>query len=261
MVGVFTSIRSLPRYVMLIENGSTELFGESDSGGDEDEDDGLWEPPAALRSCPVVNGLHFPTVRIPENLADSLVHHLLPYFHTGNDQVMLFGAGADGLPSFVHSLIDTLSGLLQSQLAPSTYTLLFPQSPADVLYPARQVIFNLYRPGDGISPHVDLLGRFGDGIIIVSLVSGIVMQFSHDDGASVAVEPLSLWLPSRSILVLEKEARYAWKHGIPARKQDFVEEVEGSGTGSCWIDRGLRISITIRWLLPGAEVVGDSANR
>ncbi|GJJ71292.1 hypothetical protein EMPS_03642 [Entomortierella parvispora] len=39
-----------------------------------------------------------------------------------------------------------------------------------------QSIMNLYQPGEGIKPHVDL-ARFDDGIVIVSLVSGINMDF------------------------------------------------------------------------------------
>ncbi|KAF9516816.1 hypothetical protein BS47DRAFT_1360043 [Hydnum rufescens UP504] len=233
-----------------MDNNNMELFGESESGSDDDEE--LWDPPAASRSCPAIEGLHLTTASIPENLASTLVEQLLPYFHARSDQVMLFGAGTDGLPPFINSLISTLSGLLQSQLSPSTHKLLFPQIPADMLYPARQVIFNLYRPGDGISPHIDLLGRFGDGIIIVSLISGIVMQFSREEeDALLSVGPLSLWLPSRSILVLEKEARYAWKHGIPPRKQDFVEEVEGTDTGAA----GLIVALGSALLFAGFFLV------
>lgn len=44
---------------------------------------------------------------------------------------------------------------------------------------ARQVILNQYLPGEGISPHVDLLGRYRDGISGISLGSGCVMRFKN----------------------------------------------------------------------------------
>jgi hypothetical protein len=40
-------------------------------------------------------------------------------------------------------------------------------------------IINLYHPGDGITPHVDLL-RFADGIAIVSLGDAAIMNFTPD---------------------------------------------------------------------------------
>ncbi|KAF8324566.1 uncharacterized protein EI90DRAFT_3075090, partial [Cantharellus anzutake] len=223
-----------------------------------DSNDDLWEPiPAIVDRVPSVPGLHLPPVRLSEDRAEFVVQNILPYFQGGTvNQVMLFGSGSSGLPSFILELIGGLSILLQPHLNASTYTLLFPPTSINQRYPARQIILNLYRPGEGISPHVDLLGRFGDGIIVLSLLSGVVMDFTPEDGASTNA-PTCLWLPPRSILVLEGEARYQWKHGIQSVKQDFIESRDGSGTiDGVWVDRGLRISCTIRWLLPGADQLG-----
>lgn len=87
-----------------------------------------------------------------------------------------------------------------------------------------------------------------------------------DLGEDEGVEKERLWdvyLPSGSVYVMTDEARYEWTHGIGKRSEDFVEESEANG-GDCglqssgtWIPRSLRVSITFRWLLPGAEVVGN----
>lgn len=77
-----------------------------------------------------------------------------------------------------------------------------------------------------------------------------------------------LYLPERSILVLCSDARYKWTHGIEKRKSDFVahptsRSLNGSplstsspSSGARWIGRGTRLSVTFRWLLPGADIVG-----
>lgn len=223
-----------------------------------EDDHDIWDPtPALVDEAPAIPGLHFPPVRLSQDYAETLITSILPYFNGGTvNQVMLFGSGSLGLPPFIPQLINELSILLERHLQPSTRQLLFPATFGDQRYPARQVILNLYLPGEGISPHIDLLGRFGDGIIVLSLISGIVMDFIPE-GASSST-PIPLWLPACSILVLEGEARYQWKHGIRATKQDFIQsrkDEEGSVDG-VWVDRQMRISCTIRWLLPGAEQLG-----
>lgn len=62
-----------------------------------------------------------------------------------------------------------------------------------------------------------------------------------------------VFLPERSVIAFTGEARYAWKHGIERRVADYV----GFGDGEdSWVDRGTRLSVTFRWMLPGADVVG-----
>ena len=236
---------------------------------DNDEGD-LWDPPVATILAPSIPGLHFdPNVLLDQSYADELARTVIPYFQGDSNQVMLFGRAAShdgelpgGLPIFVSDLITRLSNLLRDRLPESTHSLLFPAMPSDHIYPTRQVILNLYRPGEGITPHVDLLQRFGDGILGVSLLSGTAMSLTpassselwDDDNEDEPTTTHQIYLPARSIIVLEKEARYHWKHGIHARKQDFVES--GEAAGNIWRDRHVRVSITIRWLLPGADVVG-----
>ncbi len=91
---------------------------------------------------------------------------------------------------------------------------------------ADQLIVNEYLPGQGISPHIDCQSCFADTIASISLGSGCVMEFtqpntpepnSNQQKASGKVE---LYLHAGSVLVFSGEARYQWRHGIPARKSD-----------------------------------------
>lgn len=95
-----------------------------------------------------------------------------------------------------------------------------------------QVIINEYEPGQGISNHVDCVPCFEDVIISISLLSSCIMQFSRDK------EQQEIFLQPRSILLLSGEARYNWKHGIKAIKNDkWLNNV---------IPRKRRVSITFR---------------
>ncbi|THH29383.1 hypothetical protein EUX98_g4796 [Antrodiella citrinella] len=181
------------------------------------------------------------------------------------------------LPSFLTDLLSTLSTSLRPVLPSKTHALLFP-SPSGTAF-ARQVIINHYLPGEGITPHVDLLDRFGDGIIGVSMGSGCVMRFrkvEYDDdldldddhhGDAQKQKEWDVYLPSGSVYVMTEEARYEWTHEIEKRMEDWVEagldpddtSSEGGSAGvGKRIPRSVRVSITFRWLLPGADVVGTS---
>ena len=234
--------------------------------------------PMAVRTAPPILGLFIPPVFLTQALEDEIVGHCMRlYFEDRNvNQIMLFGRTVSsmegdeddidkrmgkGLPPFLISLLHHLSEILEPWIPETVYTLLFP--PKDASPRARQAILNLYRPGEGITAHVDLLNRFDDGIIGVSLQSGCVMTFERgapDDGRKPrdASDPdawnrWDLYLPERSILVLSADARYLWTHGIPARMHDLVQDHHGD---ACLIERGTRLSITFRWLLPGADIVG-----
>lgn len=78
-----------------------------------------------------------------------------------------------------------------------------------------QVIINEYQPGQGIAAHVDCEPCFGHRIFSLSLGGTAIMEFSHP--SQEAVEVL---LDARSLVMMYGEARYTWKHGIPARKAD-----------------------------------------
>ena len=257
----------------------------------------------ARRSAPPIPGLFFdPALLLPADLADSVLRSCITSFfapHPGGgaaagvNQVMLFSrAGREdaAFPPFLSALLAATSELLLQHpaLPRETHALLFPpthpqrdhhhhrqeEKEARQAPPrARQAIVNLYRPGEGITPHVDLLNRFGDGIVGVSLGGGAAMRFERagTKGASETTElesggqPYEVWLPPRSVLVLTGEARYEWTHGIASRTRDSVED-DGPGEGSesnggwQWQERGVRVSVTFRWLLPGAEIVGGESD-
>jgi alkylated DNA repair dioxygenase AlkB len=102
-----------------------------------------------------------------------------------------------------------------------------------------QMVANDYQPGSGIFPHVDQ-PEFGDTIACVSLGSTCVMRFS--DSRSARVE--ELLLEPRSVLTLSAEARWAWKHEIPARAVDRWKHQERP--------RSRRVSLTFR-VMPRAS--------
>jgi alkylated DNA repair dioxygenase AlkB len=108
-----------------------------------------------------------------------------------------------------------------------------------------QLIVNEYLSGQGISTHVDCVFCFGPVICSVSLASQCVMVFS-----SVACDQsASLQLERGSLLVLSDDARYKWRHAIPARKADkFSGEV---------LARGRRVSLTFRTVIGGRATAID----
>ncbi|KAH9833814.1 uncharacterized protein C8Q71DRAFT_712443 [Rhodofomes roseus] len=207
----------------------------------------------ASRSAPSIPGLFFdPASRLPEEFAEDVMSTCIQmYFRSPDvDQVMLFersgeptqpGSGS-GLPPILSSLLSSLSTLLRPLLPPEKHELLFPAPPTPY---ARQAILNLYWPGDGITPHVDLLDRYGDGII------GRTEEIASGEGDGCGV-----YLPPGSAIVMTEEARYGWTHGIEKCMEDLVESEDGKGP-SVVLSRDVRLSVTFRWLLPGADVVGE----
>ncbi|KAG9067308.1 hypothetical protein KI688_012091 [Linnemannia hyalina] len=131
-----------------------------------------------------------------------------------------------------------------------------------------QSIMNLYFPGNGIKPHVDL-ARFEDGIIIISLLSAINMDFykalspmSPNDPPTGTNSPTPPHLPSKerspdftvrlepgSVLTIQGKARYEWEHGIQETMEDVVD-------GGDTIKRKIRVSITLRKMRGSAWEVG-----
>ena len=77
-----------------------------------------------------------------------------------------------------------------------------------------QVIINEYTPGQGIAPHIDCVPCFTDTVCSLSLGSGCIMDLTHGNIKK------AIYLEPRSLLILESNARYKWKHGIAARKSD-----------------------------------------
>jgi alkylated DNA repair dioxygenase AlkB len=106
-----------------------------------------------------------------------------------------------------------------------------------IVNPPDQVIVNEYLPGQGIASHVDCVPCFSDTIIIISLGSQCVMNFTHVQTGKTT----PLLLEVGSLVVMRGEARYEWKHGIPARKTDIYQGVS--------LARGRRVSLTFRKVL------------
>ena len=96
-----------------------------------------------------------------------------------------------------------------------------------------QLVVNEYPPGTGIFEHQDQ-AVFGDVVISISLGSTCVMRFTREDSDAVK----EILLEPASALILTGEARWQWKHGIPARESDVVDGRE--------LIRARRISLTFR---------------
>jgi alkylated DNA repair dioxygenase AlkB len=102
-----------------------------------------------------------------------------------------------------------------------------------------QLVANDYPPGAGIFAHIDQ-AVFGDTVASVSLGSACVMRFS--DVRSECIE--ECLLEPGSVLVLSGEARWSWKHEIPARAVDIWQTHERP--------RSRRVSLTFR-VVPASE--------
>lgn len=122
-----------------------------------------------------------------------------------------------------------------------------------------QLTVNAYAPGQGIPPHVDTHSPFAEPIASLSLgESGVVMDFRRGASNGLAELQRSVWLPPRSLLLMQGAARYGWTHGITPRHMDVVPaELNGSQTrsgtsgGGCLTVRRraeLRVSLTFRQL-------------
>lgn len=112
-----------------------------------------------------------------------------------------------------------------------------------------QMTLNQYKTGEGIGSHVDTPSAFGDGLISISLSSGIVMEFqkvtvgNDDDGNKVSPKNIKklVYLPRRSLVLMSGACRYEWEHHIVTRRTDTHNGVV--------IPRGLRVSLTLRTAL------------
>ena len=192
---------------------------------------------------------------LPETVQEEIVEQIAAqkYFGPSQDQCMLFEtSSAKGqLPPWTGQLIRTLSDLLHDKISNKAKELFFPAETSL----QRQLIINTYRSGQGIASHVDLLRRFGDGVIICSFLSGIAMDLDGPRG-----EQTSLWLKPGSVLLLSEEARYEWKHGISARQADRVQvEDAEENVYVRTVQRDYRLSVTIRWMLQNGGVLAEDS--
>lgn len=81
-----------------------------------------------------------------------------------------------------------------------------------------QCVVNYYDAGHGVYPHIDRIEDYGSEIAGLSLNSDIVMEFHGPKG-----ERIELFVPRRSLYIIEGVARFDWKHTIPARTKDKLE--------------------------------------
>jgi hypothetical protein len=214
-------------------------------------------PVASLTTPPIPGLWVFPGLLPPEAAGSSALFHfdgIADYrekalnaiaedgVFNGKDQVMLFTRpppNPSSLPTYLLNLQTTISSLLATRLPRNDQRLALDQPLA------RQIILNLYPPGEGISPHIDLPNRYADGIIGTSLTGGTTMTFQRGE------EKYDIYLPERTVYVMTGEARWEWSHGIEGRDKDLVEGKDGLETRL----RSTRVSVTFRWMKEGAEVL------
>jgi len=134
------------------------------------------------------------------------------YTHRSIDQEMYLGP----LPDWAHMLAERL------------------QRDGFVGCVPDQLIVNEYLPGQGISGHVDCVPCFGDTILSLSLASSCVMMFTRVR----STEKVEMLLAPGSLVVMQGESRYNWKHSIPLRKTDVYQGLT--------IPRSRRVSLTLR---------------
>lgn len=97
-----------------------------------------------------------------------------------------------------------------------------------------QLIVNEYLPGQGIANHIDCVPCFTETIASLSLGSSCVMNFTNKQSQQV----IPVLLDTKSLVILQGDARYAWTHGISSRKTDaFMGRT---------IQRRRRVSLTFR---------------
>ncbi len=98
-------------------------------------------------------------------------------------------------------------------------------------YQFNQCIINNYQAGQGISPHIDVKG-YGAVIGCYTIASGTTMVFEKGD------EKVEVYVKPNSLYIMSGDARYVWRHSMPSRKSDEVDEEKK--------ERGRRISLTFR---------------
>ncbi len=98
-----------------------------------------------------------------------------------------------------------------------------------------QAIINEYECGQGIAPHIDCEPCFGETIISLSLGSTCVLNYEKEQNSK---DKIGIFIEPRTLLIMKKESRYSWYHGIPPRKTDNFN-------GQTY-KRQRRVSITFR---------------
>lgn len=198
-------------------------------------------------------------------------------------------AGSGGtFPIFIEEAITIARTSLQPLIPSHIHDILF-QPPgtfpslSNDRTPSRQIILNLYPPPAGISPHIDLPHRYDDGIVGICSGSGCVIELTRGrdeeeqdaEGTIGGDEPgqgYAVYLPAGTIYALTGDARWKWKHGIPERYVDVVEDERADESGEEMVRAGgvaepqrkvssiirdVRVSITMRWMKAEGNVLDE----
>ena len=100
---------------------------------------------------------------------------------------------------------------------------------------AERALVNEYFPGQGIGAHKDRDIDHIRAVAIISLGSGIMMEF-----ARLGEPTRCQYLQRRSLVIMRGEVRGKWTHGIVGRKSDKV--------GGVVLPRERRLSLTYRYV-------------
>ncbi|KNC87526.1 hypothetical protein SARC_00350 [Sphaeroforma arctica JP610] len=136
----------------------------------------------------------------------------------------------DSMPGFPQEVQDIIIGKLRRMKSLNPVDEVSPVEPVPV---PDQLTVNEYKPGAGISAHVDTHSPFRGAIISVSLCGRVVMEFKHRDGRA-----MSVLVPARSLVAFTGEVRYDWTHAITETRFDYVD--------NSFRERQFRISLTFR---------------
>ncbi|GAN00721.1 oxidoreductase, 2OG-Fe(II) oxygenase family protein [Mucor ambiguus] len=220
-----------------------DLFGSDDEDEAVEQDENTKQ----IITFDAIPGLKLIKQALSHQEQMSLTHALIDrnYFTGNANQAMLFGE----LPNFIKWIEPWIV---------ENYPDLFGQDILNRQPLFDQAILNMYKKGEGITSHVDLL-RFEDGILIISLMSSCIMTMrpARKDATSYHAEntddnnKYDILLCPGDVLALSQEARYDWEHGIPSQ---LVDEMDGQK-----IERGTRISVTLRRLKHGEEIQSTTA--
>lgn len=97
-----------------------------------------------------------------------------------------------------------------------------------------QVIINQNPKGHGVSSHIDNTKLFDETIVMLIINDNCIMKFEKDD------KNITVPIKKNSILSLEGDARYKWKHSILSYKKSCFINAIDIGLDKTWI------SITFR---------------
>jgi alkylated DNA repair dioxygenase AlkB len=109
----------------------------------------------------------------------------------------------------------------------------------DFDFDPNQAIVNEYAAGQGIAPHIDALGSFGERVVMIGLRSDVEMDFAEP----VSGQSGSILFRHGDLVMIEGDARKRWTHAIAKRKAD-----KRFGTR-----RDRRVSITFRSVVAGED--------